>query len=207
MRFEKQKQGPVSIEQVQKRTAQDWLPFNDITSSFIWRRDGNLVAVTRVEPMNITLKSKNEKKQIITALHEALNGQMEPIQIFCLPRPVDLDIYLRDLQQMSRESLNATRKRLLTEYVHYVATVVSGGEAIEHRFYILISQPSSKHAKDELSQRAFELAGNISRSGLRVTACEDTAILDMLFSFLQPTQAAFEPTPIGRSITTLYKEA
>lgn len=205
MRLKKKKSIPV--EQTQKKAAQDWLPFNDITSSFIWRRDGNLVAVLRVEPMNITLKSENEKKRIITALHEALNGQLEPIQIFCLPRPVDLDNYLVSLQQMARESLDATRKRLLTEYLHYVATVVHRGEATELRFYILISQPNGKHAKDELTKRAFELAGNISQSGLKVSICGDTAILDMLFSFLQPSQAAFEATPLGKSITTFYKEA
>ena len=204
MRLKKKKSVPT--EQTQKKAAQDWLPFQDVTSSFIWRKDDNLVAVLRVEPMNITLKSESEKKQIITALHEALNGQMEHILIFCLPRPVDLDNYLERLQQMARESVDATRKRLLTEYLHYVATVVHRGEATELRFYILISQPNSNHAKDELTLRAFEIAGNISQSGLKVSICEDTDILDMLFSFLNPSQAAFEATPLGSPITTLYKE-
>lgn len=201
----KSKKKPVSSEQVQKKAVQDWLPFYDITSSFIWRRDDNLVAVLRVDPMNITLKSDAETKRIIAALHEALNGQQELIQIFCLPRPVDLDTYLQNLQQAARESLDGTRKRLLVEYVQYVAGVVRGGEAIELRFYILLSQKNGKRAKEELYQRTFELAGNISKSGLRVAMCDDTAILDMLFSFLQPSQAAFEPTPSGAFITTLYR--
>lgn len=188
-------------------TAQSWLPFNDIAGSFIFKRDGELVSVMRVEPLNIALKSENEKKRIITAMHEALNGQLEPVQIFCLPRPVDLDTYLETLQRQARETLHQTKKRLLLEYIQYVATVVRGGEAIEHRYYILIAQKTGKHAKEELSQRAFELASNLSRTGLKISVCDDAAILDMLFSFLQPTQAAFEPTPFGVGTTTLYKEA
>lgn len=87
-----------------------------------------------------------------------------------------------------------------------MATVVRGGEAIEHRYYVLLSQKAEKHVKEELSQRTFELASNLGRSGLKITVCDDTAILDMLFSFLQPTQAAFEPTPTGIGATTLYRE-
>lgn len=205
--LKKKEKKAVTPEQIKKKAAQDWLPFNDITSSFIYRTDGELVAVLRVEPLNITLKSENEKKRIITAMHEALNGQLEPIQIFCLPRPVDLDTYLEALQRQARETMNQTKKRLLQEYIQYVATVVRGGEAIEHRYYVLLSQKAGKHAKEELSQRTFELASNLGRSGLKITVCDDTAILDMLFSFLQPTQAAFEPTPVGVGVTTLYKEA
>ena len=204
MKLFKKKDKPTP-EQIKRKAAQDWLPFQDI-ASFIYRRDGHLVSVLRVEPMNLTLKSDNEKKRIITALHEALNGQLEPLQIFCLPRPVDLDTYLESLQTQARETINPMKKRLLQEYIQYVASVVKGGEAIEHRYYILISQKPGKHDKDELSQKTYELAMSLERSGLKINVCDDTAILDMLFSFLQPTQAAFEPTPTRIGVTTIYKE-
>jgi len=203
--FKKKEKKSLTPEQIKQKSAQDWLPFQDVTGSFIFRRDGELVAVLRIEPLNITLKSDNEKKRIITAMHEALNGQLDPIQIFCLPRPVDLDTYLERLQQQARETIYQTKKRLLHEYIQYVATVVRGGEAIELRYYVLLSQKPGKHAKEELSQRAFELASNLGRSDLKITVCDDTAILDMLFSFLQPAQAAFEPTPTGLGVATLYK--
>lgn len=198
----KKKSKNLTPEQIKKKAVQDWLPFQDV-SSFIHKRNGDLVTVLRVEPLNITLKSDNEKKRIITAVHEALNGQLEPIQIFCLPRPVDLDSYLDRLQEQAREIINPTKKRLLQEYIHYIATIVRGGEAIEHRYYILLSQKAGKLAKEELTGRAFELASYLSKSGLIIEICDDVAILDMLFSFLQPTQAAFEPTPSGIGFTTL----
>lgn len=203
--FKKKNTAFFEPEQAKRKTAQDWLPFYDVANSFIFRRDNQLVAVLRIEPINISLKSEGEKKRIITTIHEVLNGQLEPIQIFCLPRPVDLDIYLEKLYRQARETVDQIRKRLLGEYVTYVATVVRAGEAIEHRYYILLSQEFGKHAKEELSQRAFELASNFSRSGLKITVCDDAAILDMLFSFSQPVQAAFEPVPMGAGITVLYK--
>ena len=63
----------------------------------IYKRDGSMVAVLRVDPMNISLKSDHEKQRIISAVHEAINGQREPIQIICLPRALDLDQYLSGL--------------------------------------------------------------------------------------------------------------
>lgn len=195
----------LEAEQVKKKTSQDWLPFYDVANSFIFRRDGELVAVLRIEPINISLKSEGEKRRIITTMHEALNGQLEPVQIFCLPRSVDLDVYLEKLHRQVKETSNQVKKRLLAEYVSYVATVVRAGEAIEHRYYVILSQKPSQYAKEELAQRAFELASNFSRSGLKVAVCDDAAILDMLFSFFQPVQAVFEPIPTGTGITTLYK--
>lgn len=201
----KKKTKSVTPEQAKKQAAQDWLPFEDV-SSFIYKRNNELVIVLKVEPLNITLKSESEKKRIITAVHEALNGQMEALQIFCLPRSVDLDSYLEKLQEQARVTINLRQKRLLQDYINYVAMVVRGGEALEHRYYVLLSQRAGKAAKEELKARAYELASSLSKSGLEIAICDDMALLDMLFSFLQPSQASFEPTPLGIGYTTLFKE-
>lgn len=187
-------------------SAQDWLPFKDAAGHFIYRRDGHLVAVLQIEPINISLKSNNEKRRIISAVHEAWNGLQYPIQILVLPRPVDLDQYLAQLQEKARETVNIVRKRLLQDYVHYVTTVVRGGEALERRYYLLLSQAPGKQSKEELIQHAYELANNMSRDDLKLSICNDQQILDMLFSFLNPSQASFESAPLIHNITTIYKE-
>lgn len=200
------KNKPSSPIQAKTESTLDWLPFKDIAGRFIFRCDSYLVAAIQIEPMNITLKSDNEKHRIISSIHEALNGQRSHIQIIVLPRPVDLDKYLGQLQDAAREMADIGRKKILQSYIQYVTTVVRGGEALERRYYILLAQEPEIQGKDELIQRAYELATNLGRSGLKLSLCEDLQILDMMFSFFYPIQAAFESAPAVSSITTIYKE-
>lgn len=196
---------PIVRDKNQDRSTQDWLPFNDVTGSFIYRKDGELVAILRVEPLNLALKSENERRRIITAVHEALNGQLNPLQISSFPRPVDLDSYLDKLVIMSRDTVIPIKKKLLQEYIQYVTAIVRGGEAVEHRYYILISKKGSKQAANELQREAYELASLLSVGDLKISLCDDMQILDMLMSFLNPVQAAFEEISAMPSITTLYQ--
>lgn len=180
------------VDQTARKAVQDWLPWKDIAGGVITRKDGQVVAVLKVEPFNLALKSESEKKRIITAVHEALNGQREAFQILSLGRPVDLDAYLKGLQDLARETSNPARKKLLQEYTRYVATLVASGEALERRYYILL--PGKEQV--ELLQRAHELAMNLERSDLKVHICEDQEIIDLVFVFTHPAQAAFERPPM-----------
>ena len=175
-------------------SARDWLPIQDVSGGLIIRRDGFLVAILKVEPLNIDLKSEREKKRIIRAVHEIFNGQREAFQILSLGRPVDLDSYLQDLEGMVRKA-DARRKRHLREYVRHVAGIVTSGEALEHRYYVLLSQEPDPQAHDELLKRSYEMAAGLKTSGLKVALCQDREIIDLLFSFMHPAQAAFERAP------------
>lgn len=206
MFFKKEKQTTIDDTQKEdKKIAQDWLPFSDVEGNFIIRKDGYLVMALKIEPMNIALKSDAEKKRIIQSIHEAWNAQLEPLQIVSLPRPVDLDHYFSALQNKAKDTLDPKKRRLLQEYINYIATVVRTGEAVERRYYILLSHKAGKSAKEEISQRAFELSSDLASSGLKVEIADDREVLDMLFSFLQPAQAAFEDIPVLDTISTVYR--
>lgn len=176
-------------------TAQEWLPIKDIKNSVIVRNDDHLIGVLRVEPLNISLKSDTERKRIIGGVHEAMNGHKESFQIFCLGRPVDLDAYIQGLEEKYRYAPDIQRKGLLREYLRYVGGIASGGEALEHRYYILLSQAPDKQALDDLIKRCYELAGNLSRSGLEVNLCSEREVIDFLFTFTHPVQSAYEKAP------------
>ncbi|HBT47938.1 MAG TPA: hypothetical protein DEA73_08720 [Peptococcaceae bacterium] len=178
-----------------RKAVQEWLPFKDIAGGVLVRKDAQVAAILRVEPFNLSLKSETEKKRIITAVFEAINGLKEPFQIVSLGRPVDLDAYLRELQGKARETTSFIRRKLLQEYIHYdihyVSALVSTGEALERRYYLLL--PGKE--REEVLQRAHDLASNLERAGLKVTICEEQEIIDLLFVFLHPAQAAFERPP------------
>lgn len=177
------------------KTAQEWLPIKDIYNKSLLRKDGHLLSYIAIEPFNLSLKSDAEKKRIIGALHEAYNGLKESEQIFCLGRPVDLDAYLHALDEKYRQAPDTQRKWLLRNYLQYVGGIASSGEALEYRFFIILTQGPGKHAHEDLMKRTYELSGDISRAGLDVKVCDDREIVDLVFNFTHPVQSAYEDAP------------
>lgn len=175
---------------------QDWMPVVDVFNSVIKRRDGHLVTAIRVQPLNMGLLSDKEQARKVAALHEILNGQQRHFQIVCIGRPVDLDGYIAKLDQLQRDAQDMIRRRILQNNMRQAAAMATGGEAIERRFYILLSQPPGKLAEQELMQRATELAASLSAMELFADVCDDRELMDLLFVFTHPAQAAYERMPV-----------
>lgn len=171
-----------------ENSVRDWLPIVDIQAKTIKQRGGGVVAVLRVHPINMSLKSENEKKRVVASLHEVLNGIKTPLQIFAIGRPIDLDSYLRRLSDKANEEPNQTRKRLLRDYSRYVASVAAGGETAERRFYVLLSAETEAHAVEA----AGELMTHLNGAGLASSICDGVEIMEMLFCFFNPDKSATE---------------
>lgn len=181
--------------EMRRKSAQEWIPIRDVKNGVIYRRDGVLTAVIEVRPVNISLLSENEKKRVISALHEVLNGLREPVQWLSIGRAVDLDGYTASLERKAQETEDFMRKQLLKGYIRQAAEMASGGDTLERKFYVLISQKTGKYAEDELLNRARELAGNMSSAGLQAEVCGDRQIVELLFTFFQPARSAYERAP------------
>ena len=179
-----------SADSVQAR-----LPVQDVERGVMVRGDGALVAVVRVEPSPFGLLSERERERRVSALHEAIQALPGAVQIAVLPRPIDLDGYLSDLEQRLREA-DGPRRALLRGYAGYVRALVGSGEALERRYYVLVpmaaGEAQRRAARDELLQRVAEFVAALGRAELQARICGDQEITDMLFAWLHPAQAAFE---------------
>ena len=191
-----------------KATAQAWLrgEVADVAQGLIHRGDGALVAVLQIEPANLSLLSDRERGQRIAALHEVLNGIGSAYQILAVPRPIDLDAYLRHLEDLLRDA-DPKRRHLLSQYLAYVRRVVGTGEAQERRFYLLLPVPASeakrRGAADDLRQRAAEVAAALGSAGLDAHVLDDRALMDLLHAWLHPSTGAFERADLA-SPATIY---
>lgn len=176
------------VQQAQKNTIRNWLPVTEIRGQTAKTREGKYLGFLRITPINISLKSDNEKKRIISAFHEVINGARDGFQIFSIGRPIDLDIYIRFIGDMVTNETNPIKKRLLREYVRYASGLVSEGEANERRFYWILY----KSDESSVISAAHELSNNLRNAGLEASLCDGQEIMDLLFCFMNSERAASE---------------
>ncbi len=184
--------------------AQDWLPLADLRDGCLIRPDGGVVGGIAVAPLSLALKSENEKRAIIQAVHAAINGLQVPWQILSLYRPVDLDAYLASLDAMLAEA-DPRRKQVLRDYLGWVHGLVRSGEAVERRYYILVSRTGADAILEHrTSLRA--LVEDLQRArGLQARVMSDADWRELLFLTFHSGQAAVEPVPDGLRMPPTYR--
>ncbi len=188
----------------QHQAAQDWLPLADLRDGCLIRRDGAAVGGIAVSPLSLSLKSENEKRAIIQAVHAALNGLQVPFEILSLYRPVDLDSYLASLDGMLATA-GSHRKQLLRDYLAWVHGLVRSGEAVERRYYILVTR-TGPDALQEHRTSLRSLVDDLMRArGMQAHAMSDADWRELLFLAFHSGQAAVEQVPDGLRLPPTYR--
>lgn len=177
-----------------RQTVQRWLPVADVRQEggvgIMVRRDGSVVAAVRIQPVPIGLMSIRERARRIEALLEVIQGLVGHAGFPVIPRPLDLDAYIQSLDAAADEA-QGIRRKLLTNYTRHVRGLAQGGDALEHRFYVVLAQKGPTASAD-VSQRATELVAALGRADTHAHVADEQELRDVLFTFLNPAVAAFE---------------
>ena len=189
--------------ETQHQAAQDWLPLADLRDGCLIRQDGAAVGGIAVSPLSLSLKSENEKRAIVGAVHASLNGLQVPFEILSLYRPVDLDSYLASLDGMLANT-NARRKTVLRDYLGWVHGLVRSGEAVERRYYLLVTRTGPDAIREHRSSLRT-LADDLMRAaGMQAQAMSDADWRELLFLSFHSGQAAVETVPDGLRVPPIY---
>ncbi|MBU3173284.1 TraC family protein [Clostridium estertheticum] len=184
-----------AVQQRREKSAQQWMPITDIEGNIFYLKDNVIAAMLRVQPENIDLLSDREQKRRVESLAEQLNGETEPLQIFCVGRPVDLNAYLETLQEKAKMEQDFTRKMVLKGYIQYTSKMASSGETTERRFYVIITKNVvDSKSESDLINRLNELKSKFEQAELNCDKCNEDELMDVFSLFSSPVQAAFENT-------------
>lgn len=188
-----------------QKTAQSWLPIQDLHDGCLIRPDGGVVAGIQIAPFSLALKSDRERTQAVQGFQVALNGLTVPWQILSLYRPVDLDSYLASLD-LATDAASGIRRRVLGDYSRWVRQQVQQGDSVERRYYLLLTR-MGKDAVLEHQQTLRGLTDDLGRiRGFRADVLTDSKWRELLFLMFHTGQAATESIPNGGpGATPLYR--
>jgi hypothetical protein len=121
------------------QSTQIYLDIAEIKRDAVILRDGSLRAVLLVSSVNFALKSEDEQNALVGSYVNFLNSVEFPLQIVVQSRKLDIDGYLRRLEEAKKGLTNDLLRRQIVDYQGFIKEMVELGEIMSKKFFVIIS--------------------------------------------------------------------
>ncbi len=136
-----------------KMSAQKYLSISEIRDNIVVLKNGSLRSVLLVSSINLSLKSEDEQEAIFRSFMYFLNSLSFPIQIVVQSRKLDIDGYCDNLLKKAKGQENNLLKQQIYSYVDFVKELVSLGNIMSKKFYIVVPYDPAQDQKSGFLSR------------------------------------------------------
>lgn len=152
-----------------KNSTQRYIPIAEIHNDTVILKNGGLRGILKVEALNFNLKSETEQQGIIAGYQSFVNTLTFPIQITIRSYKLNIDPYISNIRQLSREQSNPLLKQQMLGYATFVEKIVDVADIMQKCFYVIIpvDDSSQKNTSFEQFLSWFGNEDTASRASLR----------------------------------------
>ncbi len=139
--------------------SQQFIEVKTIEDDIVWTREGNLRKILLVSGINFDLKSEEEKSIIVFAFQNLLNSLDFSLQFFVHSRRLNIDRYLRKLNDIQKTEPSELLKNQIGEYQEFIRSFVNENAIMAKNFFVVVPYdpiPISKAGMD-LAKKVFGL--------------------------------------------------
>ncbi len=160
---------------------EDWLPVKQIMNGMIQLDDGYFVTGVKILPKNIFIMDQGTQQNTIFQLRNLYNSIDYEFWLIIADRPVDIDVYLSQLQLMYNNAQdNVTRKLIMQDINKANLFMSSEYNVVDTEYYILF-----KDKRLELIQkRLHNLISGLANAGLQSVQTSNNDLRVVLDNFL-----------------------
>lgn len=188
--------GEDGVSQMKKkgksRYTESFVPIKSITNGMIVLDNNEKVTGIKIMPRNIFIMDYSSQNAVITNLRTVYNTIDYEFWVICADRPVDINVYLSQLQLLYNSVSNPVIRKLINEDINKANSFMNNN-IVDTEYYLLFK------CKDEdvIQKRIRNLVNNFANAGLssRQTTNDDLRII--LDNFLNGGQTTTFGTVIG----------
>lgn len=159
---------------------EDWVPIKSIKNGMIQLENNYYVTGIRIEPKNIFILDYQEQNNIIFNLRNFYNVIDYEFWLVVCDRPVDINMYLAQLQLMYANAQTQQIRKLIQQDIDkgesFRTTTVN---AVDTEYYILFRDKKL----EVVQKRIHNLIANLATSGLNSRQVSDDDLRVILDSF------------------------
>ena len=160
---------------------EDWLPIRQIMNGMIQLDDGSYVTGVKVAPKNIFIMDQGTQQNTIYQLRNFYNSIDYEFWLLIADRPVDIDVYLSQLQLMYNNAESNAIKKLIMQDINKANLFTSNEyNVVDTEYYILF-----KEKRLELVQKKLHnLISGLANAGLQSVQTSNNDLRVVLDNFL-----------------------
>lgn len=176
--------GKVGVLEVAKKNTskytEDWVPIKSIKNGMIQLDNNYYVTGIRIEPKNIFILDYQEQNNIIFNFRNFYNVIDYEFWLVVCDRPVDINLYLAQLQLMYANAPSQQIRRIINQDIAKGENFRSSSvNAVDTEYYILFRDKKV----EVLQKRIHTLITNLATCGLNSRQVSDDDIRVILDSF------------------------
>lgn len=166
-------------KKMSSKYTEDWVPVRDIVNGTILLENKLVVTGVKVMPRNIFILDEQSQSNILTGLKNFYNQLDFEFWLVCADRPVDITVYLSQLQLLYNQTQQPAIRKLIMEDINKGNSFVNNN-VVDTEYYILF-----KEKDPELMQKKIRLLINgLSGCGLVASQTTNEDLRVILDNFL-----------------------
>ena len=168
-------------EELSSKWSEDWVPLKNIMNGMIELENGEYVTGIKIAPRNIFILDAGTRDNVIYQLQNFYNSINFEFWLVVADRPVDINVYLSQLQILYNDAKNAVTRKLISQDINKANMFMSAEyNVVDTEYFILF-----KEKRMELVQKNLHtLMSGLANSGLNSTQTSNDDLRMILDNFL-----------------------
>ena len=159
------------------------VPVRSITNGVILLDNGKKVTGVKIMPRNIFILDQSMQDAIIMNLKNVYNAIDYEFWIVVADRPVDINVYLSQLQLLYNQSSDAKIRKLIMEDINK-GNMFMNNSVVDTEYFLIFKDKSD----DVLQKRVRNLINNFASAGLTAFQTNNDVLRMILDNFLNGGQ-------------------
>lgn len=151
------KKNRVTLQEAQRKSAQDLIPLKAIDSGKVLTTDNRLVQIIKVGALNTELMSQNELHLLLESYEAFLKSLTFQIQQEIVSEPVDLKRYIHSQEEQLEKTKDFHRRLLLKSYIDYTKSMETSRQIIRRQRYIIFDVKIKGSTNKDYEEAIYEI--------------------------------------------------
>lgn len=170
-------------KQIRSKYTEDFVPVKSITNGMIVLDNNEKVSGIKILPRNIFILDQSTQDAIIANLRNVYNAIDYEFWIMVADRPVDINLFLSQLQLLFNSTQDQVRRKMIIEDINKANSFMSNS-IVDTEYFLLF-----KHKDNEtITKRIRGLISNFAAAGLNCHQVTNDDLRIILDNFLNGGQ-------------------
>ena len=161
----------------------DFIPVKSITNGVILLDNNDKVTGVKIQPRNIGILEADMQYFIINNLKNVYNMIDYEFWIIAADRPVDINVYLSQLQLLYNSQTNPVKRKLIIDDINK-ANMFTHNNVVDTEFYLLFKEKDM----NKIQKKIRDLVQSFANAGLQCKQTSNEDLRVILDNFLNGGQ-------------------